>query len=466
MSSIRVLIVAYDFPPHAAMGTQRTLRVVRRLVDSGWDVTVLTGDPRSFRRGTPVDAALLDRVPDRVRVVRARAWRPVTAVENVIRRRRECTDKSASARSVTTPTPRRSGGSLGTRCRRLLAAVADGVDTVSGIPDAEIGWLLPAVAAAVRQQWRARPDVIYSSAPPWTGHLAAASLASLFRRPLVLDFRDPWARAPWRSARSSRFFNKAASRLERFVVRRATAVIFATHATASEFAERYGARQAAKFHAIPNGCDATLFDGIPHRASNARELLLHAGSLYGKRNPLALLRVLSQLMSAGRIDGNLRVRFVGPVSLPGVDLIRECRELGLEHVVEFIPRLSHREILHEMRAASALLLFQPGTTMSVPAKAYEYLAAGRPVLALTEEGETAELIRAGGIGCAVAPDDHDAIAAGVLRILELARLPVMPASGALFDGSLRAAETEAVLAGVVHGAVLPAGRQAAAAGRV
>ena len=43
--------------------------------------------------------------------------------------------------------------------------------------------------------------------------------------------------------------------------------------------------------------------------------------------------------------------------------------------------------------ASALLIVQPVTTVSIPAKLYEYMAAGRPILALAEPGgETAELV--------------------------------------------------------------------------
>ena len=71
----RVLVVTYNFPPHAAIGTMRTLRQVRHLAETGWEVEVLASDPRTFRPVTPVDEALLARVPSSVRVVRAGAWR-------------------------------------------------------------------------------------------------------------------------------------------------------------------------------------------------------------------------------------------------------------------------------------------------------------------------------------------------------------------------------------------------------
>ena len=68
MTGIRTLVIAYDFPPHAAIGTQRTLRFVRHIDAEGWPVAVLTGDPKQYRKGTPIDHGLLDRVPGGVNV--------------------------------------------------------------------------------------------------------------------------------------------------------------------------------------------------------------------------------------------------------------------------------------------------------------------------------------------------------------------------------------------------------------
>lgn len=83
----RVLVVAYAFPPHAAIGTMRTLRVVRQLHARGWDLTVLTGDPASYVPSTPVDMALLERVPGEVRIVRAGAMRAAAVLERFVVRR-------------------------------------------------------------------------------------------------------------------------------------------------------------------------------------------------------------------------------------------------------------------------------------------------------------------------------------------------------------------------------------------
>jgi glycosyltransferase involved in cell wall biosynthesis len=313
------------------------------------------------------------------------------------------------------------------------------------IPDQEIGWLLPAISRGLNACWREHPDVIYSSAPPWTGHLVAGVIASLTGRPWVADFRDPWARAPWRSARMLRFEKRAAEMLERLVVTTADALMFTTRAARDEFVAHHGDRLADKCHVVRNGCDPATFDGVEGCPPKDRFVLMHAGSLYGRRNPIPLLRAVASAARHGRLDpARFRLRFVGTVA--DVDLGRAVSELGLDAVVECVPRVSHRESLVEIRSASALLLLQPGTTMSVPAKTFEYLAAGRPVLALAEEGETAEIVRASGIGVAVAPADEAAIEQGLLRIIDIASGSTAPVPRDLYDGGYRSAEMMAILA--------------------
>ena len=55
MSGPRALIVAYCFPPHGAIGTHRTLRLVQCLSREGWEVDVVTADPAAYMPGTPLD---------------------------------------------------------------------------------------------------------------------------------------------------------------------------------------------------------------------------------------------------------------------------------------------------------------------------------------------------------------------------------------------------------------------------
>jgi glycosyltransferase involved in cell wall biosynthesis len=182
--------------------------------------------------------------------------------------------------------------------------------------------------------------------------------------------------------------------------------------------------------------------------------LLHAGSLYGARNPAPLLRSLRNAIARGAIEpARVRLRFVGRVGVTG--LHAAVGDLGLEQVVEFASHVPRRVILQEMLDASALLVVQPVTTVSVPAKLYEYMGAGRPVLALAEPGgETAEIIRRYNAGIAVHTEDEGAIERALIALMTGGD-SFAPVNRAAYDGALRAADIGRILADLAGRTSMP-----------
>ena len=74
-------------------------------------------------------------------------------------------------------------------------------------------------------------------------------------------------------------------------------------------------------------------------------------------------------------------------------------------------RVSHREALAWMCRADLLCLFAQGQPEQIPAKAFEYLAGGPPILAITGEGATGDLVlKSGG---SVVSDEPWAIAEAI-----------------------------------------------------
>jgi glycosyltransferase involved in cell wall biosynthesis len=323
------------------------------------------------------------------------------------------------------------------------------VDELTTIPDKEMGWVVPALASGLWGLLRERPHVLYSSSPPWSGQVVALGLARASGLPWVADFRDPWARAPWRETQPARI-RRAAVRLERRVVQRADAVLFATDANRSEYGTYYGPEIGQRFHLVRNGCDPHEFRNVPRNPPADRFVLLHAGSLYGARSPRPLFQAIDAEIGRGGLNRDrFRLRLVGDAG-DGGGFRAAATDLGLDDVVEFRPRVPRREIIQEMTSAACLLVLQPGTTVSIPGKLYEYLAVGRPILALADAGETVDLVRESGVGVAVDPHDVDAIAAALRRLVHDSGgpLPVVPPE--LYDGNRTADEAVAIIERVAH----------------
>jgi glycosyltransferase involved in cell wall biosynthesis len=88
--------------------------------------------------------------------------------------------------------------------------------------------------------------------------------------------------------------------------------------------------------------------------------------------------------------------------------------LGLSQVVKMLDLVSYKKALEYMVNSHLLLLFAPDQPYQIPGKAFEYLASGADVLALTSEGATADLIKRSGRGFVAGPQDVNQIKEALL----------------------------------------------------
>jgi glycosyltransferase involved in cell wall biosynthesis len=125
-------------------------------------------------------------------------------------------------------------------------------------------------------------------------------------------------------------------------------------------------------------------------------------------------------------------------------LAQLIREHGIEALVTLAPHVPYREALAEMLGAGGLLILQASNcNHQIPAKLYEYLRAGRPILGLTDPtGDTAGALRAAGIDTIAPLDSKDAIAEALARFVQLAQAGRAPvASSAAVAANSRRART-------------------------
>ncbi|RPI57473.1 MAG: glycosyltransferase [Acidobacteria bacterium] len=409
----RVLVVSSHFPPERAAGVHRILRTIRQLRDSAWPVTVLTVDPQYYRAGTPIDEALLNRLPEGVDVYRAKVLRGLTIVARWRRQFRESVQNSLSRVFAR--------GRNRLSVRNLSPVPSKAPSAKRPYVDSEIGWFLPAIREGARVIGRHKPDLIFSSAPPFTCHLVAAWLAWRHQITWVADFRDPWARSPWKRADLRDSWKlRLREWLERLVIERADAVILNTPLLTDEFAAYYGPALARKFHTVTNGYDAEHLMPFlrPVLRRSSRLVLTHAGSLYRQRDPRPLVQAVASAIAKGRIaaDG-IELHFVGTVS-PEFRLADTIREFDLGSTVRLTPPVPHERCLQYLLESDVLIVIQPGTRLQVPVKLYEYLPFRKPILALAPSGALTMIAEESGLGVVVPPDDVAAIEDAICQLYE------------------------------------------------
>ncbi len=377
-----VLMVAFHYPPSfGSSGVQRTLKFSRHLAALGWKPLVLTAHARAHPEVSQVGLADI----------------PADAVVSrgfAIDSRRHLAIRGSSLRML-------------------------------GVPDQWISWWLGAVPAGLRLVRRHRPAVIWSTYPIPTASLIAFTLHRLTSIPWVADFRDPMVDADYPSHRPTR-------RVHEWIERRAAAsasrLVFTTATARRDFLTRHRGVAPERGVVIANGYDEADFPEAPRTVPTAVPAgepvrLVHAGFVYqAERDPRPLFRALARLRKDGRIDP---IGFRLDLRAPGtpehyVDLIER---LDLQGLVFVLPPLPYRESLRDSAAASALLILQgPACNHQIPAKAYEYLRIGRPILALTPaEGDTGALVAECGGATRMDLMDEDALHAQIPPVLDAVR---------------------------------------------
>jgi len=371
-------MIAYHFPPLVgSSGIQRTLRFVQHLPAMGWQPLVLSADPRAYEKTS--DDLMAD-VP------------PSTVV-----RRAFALDTARHLRVA--------GHYAGWMAR----------------PDRWVSWKFAAIRQGLKLIDEFKPDIIWSTYPIATAHVIASALQRKTGIPWVADFRDPMAQdgypedpATWQSYKA----------IEADAAARASYCVFTAPSAVRAYQQRYPTA-ANRMVVLENGYDEESFaptapmplepflgTSLPERSTRPL-VMLHSGIIYpSERDPTQLFEALGQLKKNGTLSSvDLRIRFRASVH---DDLLQGLAKThDVQDFVELCPAIPYREALAEMLEVDTLLVMQASNcNAQIPAKIYEYLRAGKPILALTDPaGDTANTLRSAGLQDIVRLDSANEIAA-------------------------------------------------------
>ena len=141
--------------------------------------------------------------------------------------------------------------------------------------------------------------------------------------------------------------------------------------------------------------------------------LVHTGTLSGPRgrDPRPLLEGLRRANAASEGE---RIRLV-LAGRPTLEDERLLAEADLGEAVVHLGLLDRAAALGLQQRAGALLLLTGTHSSEATGKLFEYLAAGRPIVALAQGNEAARIVEATGTGIVVPPFEPAAIAAALRR---------------------------------------------------
>jgi glycosyltransferase involved in cell wall biosynthesis len=358
------------FPPIGAIGAKRALLFARHLPAFGWEPAVV-----ALPASLDPDPALAPFVPA-VPMWRGYRGGPVAWIEDLLERR--------------------------PRAHPYRAAAGAGREGALDRYAKYVPWSLVGAAWLLRRE---RCEVIYVNAGPHSAQLLGWLLSLLSGKPLVLDLRDPWSIEPnYRAARTPAA-NRRVDRMERRFFLRAARIVLNTESARDAYRARYaGLIPPERFTTIRNGFDPTLYGPAPEPPGPSGPFeVVYFGHLRPAKNAILFLEGFRRFIEAERLGpGEAVLTTLGTRTVGDEEAITRLGLAGYTRTHPWVPVTEGQALLG--RADLLLDLMGPDHALQVSGKLYDYLACGRPILAITPNEETGRILEETRAGTRVALD--------------------------------------------------------------
>ncbi|MFK7923301.1 MAG: glycosyltransferase [Bacteroidia bacterium] len=393
----KVLVICYYWPPSGGAGVQRVLKTCKYLRDYGWEPIVYTAKDAAY----PIlDETLEHDVVEGQVVLRGPIWEPYELYKRF-------TGQSKKGRVY-------SGFLSEDKKPSFTQRMAVWIRGNFFIPDARKFWIKPSIKFIGDWLKENHVDAVLSTGPPHSVHLIARGVKQNHNIPWIADFRDPWTNIDFYdqlmlSKRADRQHHK----LEKAVVDECDKLITVSWTWADEFR----AMGKDDVRLVTNGFDHADFESISGEPG-PKFSFNHIGYLNADRNPALLWQAFGELcQEVPGMKDDLKLRFIGKTDQV---LFQHLEKNGLMDMVERIDYIPHSEVLPTLLSSQVLLLLLNNTrnVMGViPGKIYEYLAAGRPVLAIgPEEGDSARILTETGAGIVCNFEDFEKMKREIFKL--------------------------------------------------
>ncbi|GGJ44215.1 glycosyltransferase family 4 protein [Neoroseomonas lacus] len=282
------------------------------------------------------------------------------------------------------------------RVRRLLPGFAAEL--------AELAYTIPGYRRLRRAAREFSPDVLYERANLF--YLAGALLAGRLGLPFLLEVNSPLAQE--RTAFGNLRLRRLAGWAERFVWRRADRVLPVTEVLAGIVAAAGVERE--RIVVVPNGINLASFPPAPPAQAERTTIVLGFIGFVREWHGLdAVLRAMAERQMGPRIV--LQVAGEGPARL---GLERIAAELGISEHVHFTGLIS-REAVPKLLAGFDIALQPAAVAYASPLKVFEYMAAGRAIVA-PDQPNIREVLTHERTALLFTPGDAAALWAAVMRL--------------------------------------------------
>ena len=382
MSTKKVCIIAYWFPPLRAAGSVRGNHFANDAVEMGYDVSVITVKPNQFASPD----APSDYNHGNYKVHQTKAFDLNEFLRSLAKKLKGSSrDTAENKQAVSAP------GSPSKLKLKIKALFYWFYKHIICFPDQWFFWYFRSRKEIARILSDEKPDIIICSGPPFTSYFFARDYKKKNINVFwVADFRDLWSKnqvylRPWP-------LNAIERKWEKCVLRNCDLITtVGEHCTELQ----------TKLH--PEKDIATIYNGYDRDINNETcgtdsFKLLYTGVIYEgfNRDPELLFRALSELKKEDKIKGDsFQFHVYGKVPS---SFISRMNEMDIADLITVSAAIDRQKVL-ELQLSVNLLVLIEWSDGALPVKLYEYMATRIPQLILAHENsELAGLADSVGIG--------------------------------------------------------------------
>ena len=363
----KVLFISFYWPPSGKASMHWPLKMIKYLPEYGWQPSVLVSHEDSF---TAKDESLLSEISSEVKVIKTNFWDPFILYKKFLGK-----DKNESLIA---------SEAMSKENKSITHRFALWVRLNLFIPDARVGWYLPAVKEAGKYLEQNKVDAIVSNGPPHIAHLIGKKLSKKFNIPLVSVFIDPWVDISYYTGQKRNKLTFAIdSKLEKSVMKHSTQVVVVTNTLKDYFVKKYPFIKN-KTNVLHWGYNEDDFSKII-KTNSEEKIILHAGNIFDFQNVPEFWKTIKRQIKNGN---NLKLKFVGTV---GPAIKRAIDKAGLAEYTEYKGFLKYEEVLKDICNANYLLVCAT-EPRHFPGKLFEYMRAGKPIIAFGNDNYEVEKI--------------------------------------------------------------------------
>ena len=386
---MKVLIIAYYWPPAGGSGVQRWLKFVKYLQDFGIEPIIYTVDNAKYPKE---DTSLLNEVPKNCTILKQPIWEPT----DLLFWKKNKVQKSGISNVS------KSG---------FLSFIRGNFF----IPDPKIFWVKPSVKFLQKYISENNIKTIISTGPPHSMHLIAQKLHQKNTLKWIADFRDPWSNLYYNNDfKQQKFPKNKNKKLEISVLKNADCVLTVSNTLKEEFA-----KYSKNVKVITNGFDDEVLKSISVELDK-KFTISYIGLLPKQSNPKQLFKVLQQICSKNsEFKNDLQLNFIGDIS----DEVKQ--EIAINKLTEntnFVGYVSHKKAIEYQQKAQVLLLLIPNVKNNkgiLTGKLFEYLTSKRPIFAIgPEDGDLASILKETNAGVVVNFNDEVKLTSGILKLYQ------------------------------------------------